>query len=202
MPLPTEPKIPESLWAEVYQRHKDGQTDPQIAAWLKEAHKIPATKIDVWRTRQRYVKRVVEVVPIRGTEALPLAGPAPTKEALDLPTLPAISVADGDLLHHWMHRLSHAAHRAEAREDELLMQAHLRTLTHVAEVRRKIHKDLIDAGQASGPGAVPLSADEEAAALEAVRLKALSLYELAPPETLPAPGPGAPLPSDGGKLVN
>ena len=141
----SEPKIPHTLWAEVYRRHKEeGQSDPQIAAWLNEAHGIPATRLDVWRTRDRYKRRVLppesDPEPRRPEELSPTE--VQIAPGIVVETAPqGIPLGDEDLLRFIVRSLGVKYGKTNDLEAQLMIAS---VLAKTAGVLRLVKKDRVD----------------------------------------------------------
>lgn len=130
---PNQPKIPSHLESEIHQRHQAGHQDPQIAAWLQAEHQIPATRVDVWRARHRYVNRVLKST---SPQVIPGEGPLSAGVEEEIP------LADEDLLRYVKRDLGRRYALAKDKDERLATAA---VLAKVAAVLRLVKRDRIEA---------------------------------------------------------
>lgn len=185
------PAIPERLHGEVQRLHRGGLGYKAIAEHLRVHHGVECSHMAVSRLLER----------LQGAPPAPPPEPEP-----DGPPLPrATPPTDEENLLHWKRKAHKEAVAAErfVEDDPKAWQRYHSAMRLIATFDAAIDKKkLLELELGDGSGRVPLSADEEAAALEAARQAALSTYELQDPSTLDIPQPGAPLPEGTRTMAN
>lgn len=185
------PAIPEHLHGEVQHLHRGGLGYKAIAEHLRVHHQVECSHMAVSRLLER----------LGGTP--PPARPVVEPEALGLP--PTAAPTDEESLRHWKRKAHKEATAAEklVEEDPKGWQRYHSAMRLIATFDAALDKKkLLELELGDGTGRVPLSAEEEAAALEAARQAAVATYELQDPAGLDIPQPGAPLPEGTRTMAN
>jgi hypothetical protein len=182
--------IPEDLHGEVQRLHREGQGYKAIAEWLGRVHRVECSHMSV----SRLLDRLESAPPPARPVIVPSAALPPTA-----------SPSDEESLRHWKRRAHLEAVAAERliEEDPKVWQRYHSAMRLIATFDSALDKKRqFEAEFGDGSGRVPLTADEEFAAVEAARQSAVSVYDLQDPSTLPVPGPGVPLDEGGRPMPN